>query len=72
MGSRCIQKEDYTIVYEDQNGKMRMAQLDADTNNSFQEEENYLAKYRWKRVPTVKEARKLNSPRLESVQRSKM
>lgn len=70
LGSRCVQKEDFTIIYEDQNGRMRMAQLEVDKTNSFEEEENALSQYRWKRLPTVKEARKLQSPRLESVLRS--
>jgi hypothetical protein len=72
LSSRCIRKEDFTFIYEDQNGRMRMAQLEADRNNSFQEEESFLAKYKWKRVPTVKEARKLDSLRLESVLRNKV
>jgi hypothetical protein len=70
LASRCVQKGDSTLIHEDKNGRIRMAKLSTELSVEFEQEQKDLAKIRWKRVPTVKEARNLKSVRLESVLRS--
>ena len=70
LASHCVESQDCIFVYKTAEGRMRMVQVNQHAVDEFEEEEKALARYRWKRVPTVKEAMKLDIPRLDSVFRS--
>lgn len=68
LASRCLQKETSTIVYME-NGRMKMTKIDVHMPDPFEEEDKALSKYRWRRLPTVKEVTKLDFSQLVSVRR---
>lgn len=52
-------RQDDMIIYFDGEGKLRMKRLELSPPESISEEEAVWIRYRWNRVPTAREARKL-------------
>ena len=66
LRSRCVEEGVSPYIYETEDGLMKMASVDL--NSSYTEweiQEEDLAKFKWKRLPTVKEAIKLNALRMK-------
>jgi hypothetical protein len=70
LASRCIQKDASTIIYTE-DGRMKIALLDL-IPDEFKEDDWVLSKFKWRRLPTVKEATefKLKFPRLNSLRQT--
>jgi len=62
LGSRCTEEEVSSYIYETENGVMKMASVDLNSlHTEWAKQEEALSKFRWNRLPTVKEAIKLNA-----------
>ena len=61
LGSLCVEDGASPYVYETEDGFMKMASVDLNSlHTEWTKQEEVLARFRWKRLPTVKEAMKLN------------
>jgi hypothetical protein len=64
--SLCFEEDMCTMIYEE-NGRMKMANVNLDMPNPFADEEGKLSEFRWRATPGVKDAVKLKIPPLKSV-----
>ena len=57
--SECRERQEDTVVYQDVDGRLKIAQLDPSSPEAINDEESMWARYRWRRTPSTSEARKL-------------
>jgi len=62
--SECTERQEDTVVYQDEEGRLKMAQLDPSPSDPIRDEESAWARYRWNRIPSASEARKLKRIRI--------